>query len=424
MAFETETKRFVEAVESCPSEHVLGWVHDRTDPDSLGFVALSNLILRQHFDKSLICFYSKKIAFFMNRQLAKNFIPSGVLRRIEEHPDAFSEALARSSLILVGDVSNPEIVTGLNRYLKSEDFRADDKRIVFVDHHEKVVDDLEDLPNVTPIRVESAQSTSSLMIHIMRNLGLSLDPDDETQLKAAVVAKLGIDIDLTGYAEDKIADSVKESLAYLNGIIGDRGDQIIRKLKQIRVAQGWYGHLASALRPITEYSPSLAVCGLGVLDDNGILPFVANELMKTSYFNSVITFGIVYDQIGQHFADLDLEASGRSRANLDIALPDLFAKVFVYTDAEGRRISRGGGRTNEILGEHAGAGASIPLAYWREMKSFGIEKQKRLLTEHAWPVEFERVKSLLIPSVEIRPDQIIDASLRRGGNGNGHSDQG
>ena len=63
------------------TDHVIGFIHDRTDPDSLGFVALANLILKEKFAKSFTCFYSKKIAFLMNRQLVKNFIPAGVLLR-------------------------------------------------------------------------------------------------------------------------------------------------------------------------------------------------------------------------------------------------------------------------------------------------------------------------------------------------------
>ena len=68
----------------------------------------------------------------------------------------------------------------------------------------------------------------------------------------------------TAYSEEKIADSVNDSLAYLNHVIGDRGDQIIKKLKQIKIAQGWYNHLASALSFMGQYSTNLAVCGLGI----------------------------------------------------------------------------------------------------------------------------------------------------------------
>ena len=63
-----------------------------------------------------------------------------------------------------------------------------------------------------------------------------------------------------------------------------------------------------------------------------------------------------------------------------------------------------------MLGDFAGAGASIPLSYWREMKIFGIEKQKQHLLDHAWSVEFERIRSLLIANAEIRPDQVFDCT--------------
>jgi hypothetical protein len=411
MYFESETKRFRDVIESTSNPNIVGFIHDRTDPDALGWVVLTHRLLRERFDRSFAAFYSKKIAFLMNRTIVKNFIPAGVLGRVEENRELAKEWLEKAALILIGDCSNPEIVAGLGRYLRSEE--GADKPILFIDHHAKVENDLEDYPKVIPLRVESAQSTSSLMLHVMRNLGVELDGDDESQLRTAVVAKLGIEIDLIGIDEDKVAPSVRESIGYLEGVMGEKGDALIRKLRQIKVAQAWYVHLARAMQHLPHYSPNLAVCGLGVLDDNGILPFVANEMMRTGHFSSVMAFGIVYDQLGQRLIDIDLEASGRSRANPDIALPDLFAKVFFYTDEQGKRISRGGGRTNELLGDFAGAGASVPLKYWLDMKSFGVEKLKRLLVEHAWPIEFERIRSLLAANFEIKPDQILDVADRR-----------
>jgi hypothetical protein len=409
MYFDSEAKRFKEVVESA-GDSIVGFIHDRTDPDALGWVVLTHRLLRERFNKSFAAFYSKKIAFLMNRSIVKNFVPAGVLHRLEENRELGKEWLDQSSLLLIGDCSSPEVISGLGRYLKSEEGAA--KPILFFDHHAKVGNDLEDYPNVIPLRVESSQSTSSLMLHVMRNLGVDLDGEDEAQLRTAVVARLGIEIDLLGYDPEKVAPSVKESLDYLDRVIGERGDALLRKLRQIKVSQNWYVHLSRALRQVPRMNPNLAVCGLGVLDDNGILPFVANELMRTGYFSSVIVVGLVYDLLGPRFIDIDLEASGRSRANPEIALPDLFGKVFFYTDEAGRKVSRGGGRTNELLGDFAGAGASVPLKYWLDMKLFGPDKLKRLLADHAWPVEFERVKTLLLASYEMKPDQVIDVAER------------
>ncbi len=69
MAFETETKRLENIIKSTQTDHILGWIHDRTDPDALGFVALAYILLRERFGKTLHCYYSKKITFLMNRNI-------------------------------------------------------------------------------------------------------------------------------------------------------------------------------------------------------------------------------------------------------------------------------------------------------------------------------------------------------------------
>lgn len=408
MYFEAETKRFKELVETVGGDFVVGFIHDRTDPDALGWLGITHRLLRERFNKAFTGFYSKKITFMMNRQIVKNFVPAGVLHRVEENRELMKEWLEKSSLLLVGDCSNPEIVTGIGRYLKSDERGT--KPLLFIDHHSRVENDLEDFPNVTPLRVEAAQSTSSFMLHIARNLGMELDGEDESQLRLAVATKLGIEIDLIGLDEDKIAPSVQDSQAYLDRVIGEKGQSLVKRLRQIKVPRRWYVHLAWAMRQIPKLNPNLAVCGLGVLDDNGILPFVANELMRTGYFESVMVFGIVYDQIGQRFVDIDLEASGRSRNNSETSLPELFGKIFFYTDESGRKISKGGGRANEILGDFAGAGASVPLKYWMDMKHCGVDPMKRQLLEHAWPVEFERTKAHVLAHYDVKPTQVLDVA--------------
>src|SRR5436190_15813660 len=190
MAFENEARRFQSAVEAAESDAIVGFIHDRTDPDALGWVVLTHRLLRERFNKSFAAFYSKKIAFLMNRMMVKSFVPAGVLGRIEENRELAKDWLARSSLILIGDTSNPETITGLGKYLKSEEGQG--KPVLFIDHHARVEHDLEELPSAVPLRVESAQSTTSLMVHIMRNLGVELDGDDESQMRAAVVARLGL----------------------------------------------------------------------------------------------------------------------------------------------------------------------------------------------------------------------------------------
>ena len=136
MYFENEAKRFKDVIESVEGDTFVGFIHDRTDPDALGWVVLTHRLLRERFNKSFAAFYSKKIAFLMNRAIVKNFLPAGVLSRVEENRELTKEWLDKSSLILIGDCSSPEIIAGLGRYLRSDE--GEKKPLLFIDHHAKV----------------------------------------------------------------------------------------------------------------------------------------------------------------------------------------------------------------------------------------------------------------------------------------------
>src|SRR5688572_846031 len=101
MYFENESKRFKDVVESAAGDSFVGFIHDRTDPDALGWVVLTHRLLRERFNKQFAAFYSKKIAFLMNRALIKSFVSAGVLMRLEENREAVKEWLDKASLILI-----------------------------------------------------------------------------------------------------------------------------------------------------------------------------------------------------------------------------------------------------------------------------------------------------------------------------------
>ena len=67
----------------------------------------------------------------MNRNIVKNFIPAGVLARVEENRELVKEKLDKSAVILIGDCSSVEIISGLGRYLKSDEGAG--KPVLFMD---------------------------------------------------------------------------------------------------------------------------------------------------------------------------------------------------------------------------------------------------------------------------------------------------
>ncbi|MBX3470995.1 MAG: hypothetical protein KF878_29355 [Planctomycetes bacterium] len=402
--FEDATELLVRTVEAVEGDDIIGWAHDRIDPDTMGANGLLWFLLRERFGKSYVCYYSKRMSFLMNRSLATNFMPSGVLRRCEQ-TDSLSEIAHKAPLIIILDATCPEIMTDFAHLIRrSKEVRH--KPILFIDHHRKGSSDVEDLPNAVGVRAESAQATSAILVHVMRNLGLDLRGTEEG-FRLAIVARAGIETDLIGVDPQGYADSTRAALAYLDEVLGDRGREILDKLKAIKHPNTWYRKLGEALAEVENYDPTIAVAGLGVIDDTGIVPFVANRLMEMCSFKTTIVFGLVYDRIEGQIISVDLDASGRSTQDTEIVLPDLFHDIFFVTDPAGRKTSKGGGRTNMLLGDYSGAGASVPLDYWRQLSTKSADEKIHVLHQLAWPAEFLRMRHLLLSRIHsLKPEEV------------------
>jgi nanoRNase/pAp phosphatase (c-di-AMP/oligoRNAs hydrolase) len=408
IAFEEATKLFVDAVSGVHGEEVVGWAHDRMDPDTMGAAGLCWFILKEKWGKKFTCYYSKAMSFLMNRSIAKNFLPSRLLLRCEEEKDLPGIA-ARAELIFILDATSPEIMSDLSRLMRrSEEIK--NKPIFYIDHHRKGAVDVEDLPGARGLRIEDAQATSAIMVHILRNLGLELNPKSEECFRLAVAAKAGIETDLIGVDRQGISESTRDALAYLDSVLGERGEEILDKLRGLKQPISWYKKLGEALSRVDDFDQNTAVIGLGVIDDTGMIPFVANELMATGPYKTAIVFGLVYDRIEDRIVAVDIDASGRSTADTEIVLPDLFHEIFYITDEEGRKISKGGGRSNMLLGDYSGAGASVPLRYWRDLPTASADDKIELLERHAWPAEFARLRHLIASRVALKPEKILSSA--------------
>lgn len=403
--FEEATELLVRVIEETEADTIIGWAHDRIDPDTMGANGLMWYLLRERFGKSYTCYYSKRMSFLMNRSLATNFMPNGVLRRCEG-TENLSEVAHKAGLIVVLDATSPEIMTDFSLLLRrSEELR--NKRMLFVDHHRKGQSDIENLENAVGVRYEHGQATSAILVHVMRNLGLDLHSSEEG-FRLAVVARAGIETDLIGVDPSGYAESTLDALAYLDSVLGDRGQEILTKLSSIKHPMSWYRKLGQALAAVGKYDSTIAVAGLGVISDTGIVPFVANRLMDLGPFKTTIVFGIVYDVVEGQIVSVDLDASGRSSQDTEVVLPDLFHEIFFVTDPDGRKTPKGGGRANKLLGDYSGAGASVPLDYWRHLLTKSADEKKKVLHRLAWPAEFLRLRHLLTSRVpSLKPEAIV-----------------
>src|SRR5436309_6307795 len=133
IAFEEATKLFVESVEHIEGDEVVGWAHDRMDPDTIGAAGLCWFILKEKWQKKFTCYYSKAMSFLMNRSISKNFLPSRLLCRCEEEKDLAGIA-QKAPVIVVLDATSTETMSDLSRLVRrSDELRA--KPVFFIDHH-------------------------------------------------------------------------------------------------------------------------------------------------------------------------------------------------------------------------------------------------------------------------------------------------
>ncbi|MGE0713531.1 MAG: hypothetical protein AB7N76_36640 [Planctomycetota bacterium] len=402
--FEEATNLITSVLDGTKEDGIIGWAHDRVDPDTMGANGLMWYLLRERYQKSYHCYYSKRMSFLMNRSLATNFLPSGVLVRCES-TENLSEIAHKAPLIIVLDATSPEIMTDFSGLLRRSRLLRE-KPILFVDHHRKGKSDIESLPNAQGVRYEQGQATSAIVLHVLRNLGLDLHGDDEAY-RLAVVARAGIQTDLIGVDPKGYAESTRDALDYLDDVLGDRGKQVLAKLSAIKHPLPWYRKLGQALAEVGNYDSTIAVAGLGVIGDTGIVPFVANRLMELGPFKTTIVFAIVYEVLDGQIVSVDLDASGRSSQDTEIVLPDLFHEIFFVTDPDGRRTPKGGGRANKLLGDFSGAGASVPLDYWRHLHCRSSDEKKLILEQLAWPAEFLRLRHLITQRISsIKAEEI------------------
>jgi hypothetical protein len=398
--FEEATDLIVSTLDGVEGDGIIGWAHDRVDPDTMGANGLMWWLLRERYQKGYQCFYSKRMSFLMNRSLATNFMPSGVLTRCEA-TENLSEIAHKAPMIVVLDATSPEIMTDFAGLLRRSP-TLKEKPILFVDHHRKGKSDIESLPNAQGVRYEQGQATSSILLHVLLNLGLDLRNDEEA-FRLAVVTKAGIETDLIGVDPSGYADSTRAALDHLDEILGERGQQVLTKLSSIKHPLPWYRKLGQALAEVGDYDSTVAVAGLGVIGDTGIVPFVANRLMEMGPFKTTIVFAIVYEVLDGQIVSIDLDASGRSSQDTEIVLPDLFHEIFFVTGRDGKRTPKGGGRANKLLGDFSGAGASVPLHYWRHLGCRSSDEKKSVLERLAWPAEFLRLRHLItqrIPTIK------------------------
>lgn len=357
---------------------IISFGQDRLDADVQGSVALFDLILREKYGSSSVCFYSKQIAFAMSRMI-DDMLP-GLFRRAE-HARGLAHFIGRSPSVWVWDTTNFSQMSAFDVVLQSSSFKRGNKRVYMIDHH---IDNNEgkgtgNSPSdygdkVRVYRYETGANTS-IVIGAMRQLGVDLQRDRLDHQARGIAAYLAIDIDTQGFQDQFLTDHDRSAIDYLEHVLTDASMERINFIKE-NVPQAWV-EVEERVRQYSKKSifSSTAVYGIGVIDDFGIFPHTADYLLELGYETSIV-FGILRDCEGAS-QFVTLNGSGRTRVNDEIDLPNLFGEIFYEELEDGSRAALGGGRPSDD-GKMAMCAGEQPLPH---LNTVG----PHLLRGIAWP---------------------------------------
>ncbi len=347
-------EKFQDFIGGLQGESVLGWTHNRPDPDAEGSAGLMSIIM-DHYGRSFSCLYSKRMAYLENRHIDANFLPKGLLQRQElvEDLPGMIESSAGAMLI---DTSCYENVNNFSSVLENPSYHDGKKNIFTIDHHKNGNGD-------NGIVLENAGSTVSILTSLIDRLGIPFKDDHQGILAAAY---RGLQTDTQDLSQ--LNDIDQFALDYLEHHLTDASKEDIERISQLKAPFHWMSALGFATSgDVDKYDKNVAIIGLGVVPDNGIYSYVSHEMLKLvtksfySSINTVIVFGLTYETIADKIYYVDLDASGRTENNNEIKIEELFHDLFYKNGEDGNKISYGGGRSHDILGHVGIAGASIPM---------------------------------------------------------------
>ena len=392
-------------LETCRGKRVICFVQDRCDLDAQASVAVFDHILREKYESKATCFYSKQPTFLMNRRVESELL-SGMFQRTEESEN-LDERIESSPIITVFDAINFGMISSFSRVLNNDEFKEGSKPILLFDHHldsneaEEIADES---PSAYGEKVKSivlkAGANTSIMLSLMGELGVEFDPSNEKHKQIAMAAHIGIKIDTEQFKKEYLTKIDEEACDTINKLLDEEALDLIGQLEEIRTPVDWIIHKGRAFSHCRRFDSSVAAYGIGVIDDAGIIPYVADALKETGFFTSVIVFGITHELIDGKLHYVNLTASGRTVDNKQIDLLGVFKNVFYIRGKGGQKISKGGGRSSGIFGASAMTGAEIPLSHLLESSVGDIRS-------YAWPMEAKKIRRRLMSQIKSLEKELV-----------------
>lgn len=329
-------------MQSTPDSLLLSMVHDRLCCDAMGTV-LAFAEYAKQLGKAVRCIQARPRSHPMSERLYTEIVEKKKIFSFGELIECQMEEMVKNHTTLFAfDTSSTQNCRYLSHFLS--------KRIYVLDHHEKGMEYMGNLPQSEVIRREDAQSASALILDILQQEN-KLPQEQDTLL----ALYLGVYQDTILLNPHEYSPLTKNAFSLLENLLTTASKQDIEKIKQTPYPLSWQQCVSRALQCPTKNDT--LVLGLGIIDNPGILSYVADKILEARKASTAIVMGLAHEQVGEK-KYTDFVASGRSKGRYAVQLPTLFEMVF-YLEQNGQLISRGGGK---ITGTLASCAACVPLA--------------------------------------------------------------
>jgi len=317
----------------------------------------------QQFGKTVRCIQARPRSHPMSERLYAEVVAGKQIVSFGELVEEQMEDMKKSHTALFAfDTSSPQNC-GYFPYFSS-------KKLYVLDHHKKGIEYMGNIPQSEVILREDAQSASALILHILQQEN-KLPHEQDTLLALS----LGVYQDTILLKPHEYSSLTNNAFSQLENLLTPATKQKRDMIKQTPYPASWKQCVSRALQcPVKN---DTLVVGLGIVDNPGIISYVADHLLEAQKGSTVIVLGLAHEEIGKK-KYVDFVASGRSKGLYATQLSSLFELVF-YLEKDGQLISRGGGKITRTL---ASCAACIPVA------QEDIQK--------AWQKEITRVKENLL----------------------------
>lgn len=334
------------------------FMHDWPDLDTVASALSLKKIAKEKSGIESIIYYCGKPDFTMNRSAMQVLNLNPIMTNLFTLEDPKGEIMKVKYAALVDVPSDSSL------YYANE---LKDKIIIDIDHHKngKSTQIYEDQKF---IYYAPSGACISFLINWMKDLGVELDVEKD---KPIILASwLGIKKDTHDFSPEELMKCDEKAKQYLESLITKDDQAILNTIEEPTNPSNWYKTLGKVLSEFKNENQELFYHSLGLVDDNALIPFLADEIFHTNYAKTVIVYGLVQESTDDKIFNLGIRASGRSLDTV-LDLNNIFARVF---SKKGRDEKETGGGKKGFGRKIAVAGAFLHLEEYKDLNKEDLQK--------------------------------------------------